>query len=204
MRVTVAIVCWLLAAPLIITAQDTDLKVPADVLPFVEAGTKAIAVEKSDLNGDGREDFILVLEKEKPAKDADDFPVGQRPLLILLRGADGKLTMIKRNDRVVMCSQCGGVFGDPFEGVIAGHNTFSIEHYGGSSWRWKYSYKFNYSRIDKSWQLVRVEDISYHTSDPEKAKTKIYRPPKDFGKIDIANFDPEHYLKKTGRRKPGK
>jgi len=182
-----------------IVAQETDLKVPAEVTPFVASGTKAIALEKSDLNGDGREDFILVLEKEKPARDADDFPVGQRPFLILLRGADGNLTVAKRNERIIMCSQCGGVFGDPFEGVIAGKNTFSVEHYGGSSWRWKYSYKFNYSRIDKTWQLVRVEDISYHTSDPEKAKTKIYTPPKSFGKIDIANFDPDNYLRKKRR-----
>jgi len=191
-----AICLSLFLAPLTVVAQQTDLKVPAEVTPFVESGTKAIALEKSDLNGDGRDDFILVLEQEKPAKGADDFPIGQRPLLILLRGADGKLTLAKRNDRVVMCSQCGGVFGDPFEGVIAGKNTFSVEHYGGSSWRWKYSYKFNYSRTDKTWQLVRVEDISYHTSEPDKAKTRIYTPPKYFGKIDIANFDPDNYLRK--------
>src|SRR5436190_12651467 len=199
MQKLIAIVTWLCLAPLAVMAQETELKIPAEVAPFVESGTKAIALEKSDLNGDGREDFILVLEKEKPAKDADDFPVGQRPFLILLRGADGKLIVAKRNERIIMCSQCGGVFGDPFEGVIAGKNTFSVEHYGGSSWRWKYSYKFNYSRIDKTWQLVRVEDISYHTSDPDKAKTKIYTPPNSFGKIDIANFDPDNYLRKKRR-----
>ena len=204
MKTILAICLGLFLAPMTIVAQETDLKVPAEVTPFVESGTKAIALEKSDLNGDGREDFILVLEKEKPAKDADDFPVGQRPLLILMRGADGKLTMAKRNEKIVMCSQCGGVFGDPFEGVFAKRNTFSVEHYGGSNWRWKYSYKFNYSRIDKSWELVRVEDISYHTSDPEKAKTKIYTAPRNFGKIDIADFDPEHYLKKRAQRKVGK
>ena len=201
MQKFVAVVICLFVAPLIIVAQDTELKIPTDVAPFVESGTKAIALEKADLNGDGRDDFILVLEKEKPAKDADDFPVGQRPLLILLRGADGKLTVAKRNDRIVMCSQCGGVFGDPFEGVIAGRNTFSVEHYGGSSWRWKNSYKFNYSRIDNTWQLTRVEDISYHTSNPNKATTKIYTPPKHFGKIDVANFDPENYLKKSVKPK---
>lgn len=196
MRKFLTVLVCLAAAPLLAAAQENELKVPAEVTPFVESGTKAIALEKSDLNGDGREDFILVLEKENPAKDSNDFPTGQRPLLILLRGADGKLTSAKRNERIVMCSQCGGVFGDPFEGVIAKRNTFSVEHYGGSNWRWKYSYKFNYSRVDKTWQLVRVEELNYHASNPNKGTTKIYTPPRHFGKIDIADFDPENYLKK--------
>jgi hypothetical protein len=156
------------------------------------------------LNGDSREDFILVLEKGNPVKDENGFPINQRPFLILLRGADGKLTLAKRNERIIMCSECGGIFGDPFEGVGAGRNTFIVEHYGGSAWRWKYSYKFNYSRIDKTWQLVRVEELTYHTSDPNKVKAKLYRPQKDFGKIDIADFDPGNYLKKAANRKTGK
>lgn len=193
----------LCAAPSLAAAQDEELKVPAEVQAFVEAGTKAISVEAADLNGDGRGDFILVLERENPPKDENDFPVGQRPLLILVRGEDGKLTEAKRNERVVMCSQCGGVFGDPFEGVVAGRNSFSVELYGGSNWRWKYSYKFNYSRIDKTWQLVRAEEISYHTSDPDKMKTQVFTPPKHYGKVDIADFDPEKYKrpsKSRGRR----
>lgn len=200
MRKFVAASIWLCVAPLVIAAQESELKVPAEVATFVESGTKAIALEKGDLNGDRREDFILVLEKENPAKDENDFPVNQRPLLILLRGADGKLTSAKRNERIIMCSQCGGVFGDPFAAVIAGRNTFSVEHYGGSNWRWQYSYKFNYSRVDKTWQLVRVEESHFHTSDPNKGKTKIYTPPRHFGKIDIADFDPENYLKKAVKR----
>ena len=199
-RTSVLLIC-LFMAPLIIAAQNRELQIPAEVAPFVEPGTKAIALEKADLNGDGTQDFILVLEKENSAKDADDFPVNQRPFLILLRGSDGKLTVAKRNEKMIMCSQCGGIFGDPFDSVIAGRNTFSVEHYGGSAWRWKFSYKFNYSRIDKTWQLVRVEEINYHTSNPNKATTKIYTPPNDFGKIDVADFDPDHYLKKSANRK---
>jgi hypothetical protein len=194
---TLALLC---AAPWSAAAQAEELQVPAEVLPFVEAGTKAIAVEAADLNGDGRGDFVLVLEREHPAKDKDDFPVNQRPLLILLRGADGRLSAAKRNERVVMCSQCGGVFGDPFEGVEAGRNTFTVHHYGGSNWRWKNSYKFNYSRIDKTWQLVRAEELSYHTSDPDKMERHVYTPPNSFGKIDLSDFDPEGYKKPSKRR----
>ena len=184
----------LCAAPMAIAAQENELKIPSEVAPFVERGTKAIALENADLNGDNRADFILVLEREYPEKDKYDLPFNQRPLLILVRGVDGKLALAKRNERIVMCSECGGVFGDPFESVEVARNSFTVHHYGGSAWRWAYRYKFNYSRIDQTWQLVRVEEISYHTSDPEKIDTRIYTPPKDFGKIDVADFDPEKYL----------
>lgn len=203
MRKFLGTAIWLCVAPLIIAAQESELKIPVEVAPFVESGTKAIALEPADLNGDGRGDFILVLEKESTAKDQYDHPVDQRPLLILLRGVDGKLTLAKRNDQIIMCSKCGGAFGDPFAGVFAKRNSFSVEHYGGSAWRWQYSYKFNYSRIDKTWQLVRVQEVSFHTFEPNKGKTRIYTPPRHFGKIDIADFDPGNYLKKAVKRKSG-
>src|SRR5207247_155192 len=107
------------------------------------------------------------------------------------RGADGKLSLAKRNEKVVLCSQCGGVMGDPFQGVTVGPKTFSVSHYGGSAWRWSNEYKFNYSMRDKTWQLVRGEDSSFHASDPKNEKTNVYIPPRDYGKIDIADFDPE-------------
>lgn len=203
MRTFLMLLLLLCAAPLVAAAQVEELQVPAEVRPFVEAGTKAIAVEAADLNGDGRGDFVLVLERENPALDKDDFPVNQRPLLILLRGVEGRLSAAKRNERLVMCSKCGGVFGDPFEGVEVGRNTFTVNFYGGSNWRWKYSYRFNYSRVDKTWQLVRAEEISYHTSDPDKMKTRVFTPPRDYGKIDLSDFDPENYKRpsKPGGRK---
>jgi len=51
-------------------------------------------------------------------------------------------------------------------------------------------YKFNYSRINKTWQLVEVKNESYSNADVDKVKTKVLTP-KNFGKIDVAGFDPE-------------
>ncbi|WP_193763588.1 hypothetical protein [Methylomonas methanica] len=93
----------------------------------------------------------------------------------------------------MFCSTCGGVFGDPFAELSATTKSFSVSHYGGSNWRWTNRFQFNYSRRDNTWQLVRVEQSSFHTSDPETAKTTTYTPPTDFGKIDIADFDPENF-----------
>jgi hypothetical protein len=179
-----------------VNAQTESVHVPAEVRPFVpsaDEATRAIALESADLNGDGMKDYVLILEKGDPPMDEDGFPKNQRPLLILLRGKDKKLTEAARSETVVMCSRCGGVFGDPFSGLEVGRNTFTVNHYGGSSWRWTANYTFKYSRIDKTWQLVRVEKTSFHTSEPEKVTRKIMTPPKDFGKVNIADFDPADY-----------
>lgn len=173
-----------------INAQTETVKVPADIKPFVEDGSKPIALESADLNGDGTKDYILVLERQNPTMDENDLPKNQRPLLILLRGKDAKLTEVKRNENIVMCSKCGGVFGDPFERISAGAKTFTVNHYGGSNWRWTAKYKFDYLRTDNTWQLVRVEKSSFHTSDPDRVERTIKTPPKDFGKVDIADFNP--------------
>ena len=152
-----------------------------------------IALESADLNGDGAADIILVTEDaaQADAGDADkaDEAHDERRLLILVRGADGKLSEVKRNEKVVYCRSCGGAFGDPFAGVTVRRGGFTVNNYGGSAWRWSESYDFNYSRRDKTWQLVRALSESFNALDPEKVKRKIRRP-KDFGKIDINDFDP--------------
>lgn len=174
-----------------------DQPVPVAVKPFVEPGMRALYLDSEDLNGDGRQDHVLVLEHKGAA--AGDAAVRDKPriLLLLLGRPDGSLTLAKRNDKLVYCMACGGMLGDPFQGVEVGPKTFTVSHYGGSGWRWSVSYKFNYSRLDNTWQLVRVEEESFHAGNPEKVKRQVATPPKHFGKIDIADFDPDTWrLKK--------
>ena len=58
-------VCLLAQIPLTAQEDFTGIEVPAEIRTFVEAGTKPIALESADLNGDGTKDFILVIEREK-------------------------------------------------------------------------------------------------------------------------------------------
>ena len=160
--------------------------VPRDVQPFVEKQTTVLAVERGDLNRDGREDAIVVLEPRDPEQS--------RPLLILVRDEKGALRLAKRSAKIVGCHDCGGAMGDPFQGVTIEKGRFTVEHYGGSSWRWSSSFTFGWSRRDASWQLIRVEHSSFHASDPDSEKTTVHTPPKDFGLIDVTELDPEHYL----------
>lgn len=173
--------------------DQLDGPLPAELTPFVESGTRAFALTKADLNGDDKEDALLVLEKLKANPSDEDITEAQRPLLLLIRQHDGTLKLAKRNDKIIRCSTCGGVMGDPFQPIEASTKTFAVAAFGGSGWRWSLDYKFNYSRKDDTWQLVHVSESSFHAAEPDNAETKEFSPPKDFGKIDIADFDPDNW-----------
>ena len=185
----------LLALPALGNAVDflPMEKLPPEVRPFVAAGTRPLSLVGADLNGDGLRDFVLVLETQKARPSDPAVEDRQRPLLILTRQPDGTLKEAKRNERIVFCSTCGGAMGDPFQGIKVGPNTFTVSHYGGSAERWGLDYKFNYSRRDSTWQLVRVEENTFHAGEPGKGKATVYTAPRDFGKIDITDFDPGNW-----------
>lgn len=194
LRATTLLYCSLLSLPALASGASTGAgKPPAELDRFVAKGESLLAFETADLNGDGLRDLVFIVEPvaaNDGAKDEDD---GIRTLKIAIRTRDGSLKVVKESSRVALCRRCGGAFGDPFAGLSASKNTFSVGHYGGSGWRWSNNYTFNYSRRDATWQLVRVDESSFHAAEPEKVEIKMYQPPRHFGKIDIADFDPEHF-----------
>lgn len=164
--------------------------IPLEVKPFIERGADLLRLEQADLNGDGGRDYLVVLQKIP-----DENGEAARSLLILARDPQGGLKQVKRNDEIILCASCGGLKGDPLEDLSVGTKTFTVSHYGGSRWRWRNSYRFDYSRRDRSWQLVRAEESEFDSTDPEGTMRTISRvPPKHYGKIDIADFDPERYV----------
>ena len=182
----------LLAALTVCSAAQAHTEdTPAELVPFVEKGTRLLDFASADLNGDNLSDYVFILEKPYSEEE-----VGQRPLKIAVRGSDGKLKIVKTNDKIIECSECGGMMGDPFIGIQAERNTFSMSFYGGGVERWGLEYQFKYSRRDKTWQLTLIETSSFPFDNEAAKKTKQFRPPKDYGKIDIADFDPEKYYSK--------
>ena len=61
---TIGFLFFLCFAPTAIRAQTNELKIPAEVKPFIGKDANAIALESADLNGDGTTDFILVTEPQ--------------------------------------------------------------------------------------------------------------------------------------------
>ena len=178
-------------------AVPDAIEVPREVAVLVPAAHAPIALEKGDLNSDGLADLILVTEDTNGTtvgEGAGTYLEHRRALLVLVRTAAGSLRIAARSDRVVYCRECGGTMGDPFEGLTIDGTRFSVSHYGGSGWRWSNEFTFGYSRRDRAWQLVRVEESSFHAFEPDQKQETVYRPPRDFGKIDLRDFDPENFL----------
>lgn len=172
------------------------IAVPAEVKKFIPKEHRAIEVQRGDLNRDGREDYVVVVQRIASEEEPEAFDGDPRPLLILTRQANGSLKLAKKATNVVRCAGCGGSIGDPFLGVKVGPGRFTVHHHGGSGWRWDNNYTFAWSRRDRTWQLVKVELREFHSGEPEKRTTTVHTPPKDFGKIDLGEFDPDDYLGK--------
>ena len=157
---------------------------------FIPPGHSILGSATGDLNKDAYGDMVLILavDGEENSDPADSPP--PRPLLLLLGDEDGAYTEAARNDKVVLCHACGGVFGDPYEGITIKDGYFSIEHYGGSNWRWTRIITFKWSEKDKTWFLHKDGGVSYHTSDPDKMEEKV-KTVKDFGVVPFGKFNYE-------------
>ena len=171
-------------------AYNQDIKsLPPSLAQFVPEGFAVLDTTSGDLNLDQHQDMIMVLKKngEDTTSDVVLHPE-KRPLLILIKQADKTYKLAARNDNAVYCVDCGGVMGDPFMEVVIKKGYFSVEHYGGSGWRWTRTITFRYSPVDNYWYLHKDGGNSFHASEPEKMTTKV-RTTKDFGKIPFDKFD---------------
>ncbi len=157
---------------------------------FIPAGYLLLSTTSGNLNKDAYLDRILVL-KPKEEEANEDLA---RPLILLSGTASGNYKLIARNDSVVLCKGCGGIFGDPYEGITINNGYFSVEHYGGSSWRWTRIITFKYDSKSKKFKLHRDAGTSYHTSDPNKYEDHINNK-EDFGKVTFNEFNNKKYFR---------
>jgi len=141
------------------------------------------------LNRDEYQDLLIIFKKnnEEELSEIEDNPV-DRPLLIYLGNSDNKYHLTERNNKAVLCYSCGGMWGDPYEGLAIKNGYFTIEHYGGSAWRWSRYITFKYSEKDSKWYLHKDGGDSYHANDPENVETKV-KTVDDFGIIEFEVFE---------------
>ncbi|OQA01818.1 MAG: hypothetical protein BWY70_00237 [Bacteroidetes bacterium ADurb.Bin408] len=65
---------------------------------------------------------------------------------------------------------------------------FSVEHYGGSAWRWTCIITYKYSKQEKEWLLHKDGAENLYIYEPEKVERNI-KTTKVFGKVKFEAFD---------------
>jgi hypothetical protein len=168
---------------------DNLQKLPGSVTHFIPNGYSALYATEGDLNKDSIADVILILKKngEENTSNVDKHPE-KRPLLILTGQADKTYKLAAKNDNAVYCIDCGGMMGDPFVQITIKNGFFSVEHYGGSAWRWTKIVTFKYSAKDDQWFLHKNGTESFNANEPKKVETKILTV-KDFGVVQFEKYD---------------
>ena len=165
---------------------------------FVPEGYQIVKWQIGNLNMDDKDDVILVIGKaedetatETGSTDYEEMNEEKRPLLILTMEDNGNLKEMARNDKVVMCPDCGGVMGDPFGdagSIVIKNGYFSIENMGGSRERWVRIITFKYNTTKKSWFLHKDGQVSWDTMEADSGEETVYST-KDFGVVPFEAYN---------------
>jgi hypothetical protein len=154
-----------------VKAAQGQAILPPDVGQFVDPNTKAIDLEKGDVNGDGRQDYLLVLERPEGSDEA-------RYLLVLARQKNGRLKLAGRNNTILGCPTMQGEGGGIR--VITTGNGFEVEDDFGSGMVGGFKrFEFAFKKKEGTWVLITIvdgsDDISHtppehirHTEKPYK------------------------------------
>lgn len=120
-----------------------------------------LELQQADLNKDGVNDLVLVIEKDKSTNE-----VPERALMIAMANKNhGYLESIIGYNTILKSDE-GGVWGDPFASVSVDNGVVILNHYGGSNWRWYSTYKFRFQ--DDDMYLIGATIGSYFTGNTTK------------------------------------
>lgn len=185
-------VAFLFLQPYGLFAQEETL--PAELQPFIAPGYTLLSFVKADLNADGRQDYILAMksvEEDTLSFDNPDWDAA-RPMLVVIRKADGSLYVAASNTSLLPCRLCGGSMPDPLEAIRADKGNFFVDTYGGSSWRWAETVKFSYNAVKKNWFLSLHVISSFQAADPEHTSTEATITAAETGPINFTAYRPEY------------
>lgn len=146
------------------------------VATLVPKNWKVIDSISGDLNNDNIQDLALVLEFYRPVKESRAYGDNetelvtevQKPRILAIyfkRSAGGAFRLVTQNNNFMLRSEEGGAMGDPLRPMLIEENQLLLSFEGGANWRWKLKYSFKY--LNKDWQLVRANNLAYHSGSGE-------------------------------------
>ncbi len=127
------------------------------------------------LNDDEIIDYAIVVDR------SPFFTHKDRLLYVLLSIEQNNYNVLIDANSIIMGSEYGGSFGDPFTGITIEDKNLLVNHYGGSSDRWSYinTYRYLYDEL----VLVTKENINYSTHSASGTKVILKYLDKKYEKL---------------------
>lgn len=122
-----------------IQANTKDITQSSPLLP--PQGYTELATVVGDLDGDGISETVVAYNT--PIQSKHDFG-WVRELIIYKQRKHAAWRPWQRSKAALLSSQGGGMSGDPFENIEVHKGVLHINHFGGSSWKWRGSDKYRY------------------------------------------------------------
>lgn len=146
------------------------IPVPSEVEKFVTSGTMPIDLERGDVNGDGKQDYLLVLDH----LDSDGQPQSgdARELLVLVRRSDDSLELASSNTSILGCAAMVGAGGGIL--VQPTGKGFAVEYIvGAGEVNDSKLFRFEYFQQRKAWLLIQLADQDDDVQWPSGATSPV-------------------------------
>ncbi len=158
-------------------ASDTELSA------FLPAGSSLRLAARGDVDGDGDQDVAIVV-------DAGDGEAARqpRPLLLLRRDAGGRLQRAIDSPRAIACLRCGGMAGDPLQGVRIEPGVLTLRFEGGSRESWSSEFRFTPAPGSGDWRLTGVVHRGFDRAEGGRGSERVLSP-EEIGDVSLASFD---------------
>ncbi len=138
---------------------------------FIPKGYQIIYQKEGNLNDDKVKDVAIIIESKTEIANLKETDHAQKPriLFILLGKLSGGYDLSVQSNESIMLSDDGGVFGDPLQELYIMGKTVCVDYYGGSNFKWSYTYKWRYQ--NNGWFLIGA---THSTMDPFENKLETY------------------------------
>ncbi|HKS42323.1 MAG TPA: hypothetical protein VJX74_17015 [Blastocatellia bacterium] len=168
LKILTGLLFILILAPVVKAQDDTppDINVPASAASaekFVPRGWRIETEDDDkltgDLNGDGKVDRLLRLVEDKPLTAPDDTPnTRYRALVILLAKDGGGFNRAAVTTRLLFCSTCAGMLGDPASGgniqIKIQRNVIIVSQQSGSRFAYEQTLRFRFDPATSRFLMI--------------------------------------------------
>lgn len=163
------------------STYETEEKELAQMQTYLELYNpeKEILAEdfaKGDLNGDGIEDLAVTALSEE---ESEYGAVRKRCVYPLISKGDGSFIPLAPVE--TLDPDSGGVYGDPYAGIIITDDMLVVQVYGGSNWRWGSTniYRYEGGEMVAKWvkdigHFALTTGLDYTIHDLENGQWKHY------------------------------